>query len=232
MDPVDGTKDFAAKDDEFTTNIALSYKHEIVVGVITAPATGDIYFASKGNGAFKIINGVKSEMHVNDKLENLTCLRSVFHTTEGEKEMFEMQLELGKNLSLPVIVHSRDGFEDTLDCIKNVGYHNGIIHCYSYGYEEALKFLDLGWYISFAGSVTYTKKSKLEDMNKLLKCIPEDRILCETDSPYLAPVPHRGTPNSPYLVQHVYEYIAPVRGTSPEKLSEQVDSNIKTLFKM
>lgn len=89
VDPVDGTKDFVAKDDEFTTNIALSYKHEIVVGVITAPATGDIYFASKGNGAFKIIKGIKSQMRVNDKLNNLTCLRSVFHTTEGEKEMFE-----------------------------------------------------------------------------------------------------------------------------------------------
>ena len=89
VDPVDGTKDFVAKDGGFTTNIALAYKHEVVVGVITAPATGDIYFASKDNGAYKIINGVKSKMHVNDKLENLTCLCSVFHTTEGEKEMFK-----------------------------------------------------------------------------------------------------------------------------------------------
>ena len=80
-------------------------------------------------------------------------------TYEGEREMFEMQLELAKKLNLPVIVHSRDGFDDTYDCIKNVGYNNGIIHCYSYGIEEARKFLDLGWYIAFGGGVTYTKKA-------------------------------------------------------------------------
>ncbi len=153
-------------------------------------------------------------------------------TYEGEREMFEMQLELAKRLSLPVIVHSRDGFEDTYDCIKNVGYHNGIIHCYSYGIDEARKFLDLGWYISFAGGVTYTKKSKLEDMNKLLEYIPSDRILCETDAPYLAPVPHRGTPNSPVYVEHTYEYVAAARKITAEQLSFIVDQNIKALFKV
>lgn len=151
-------------------------------------------------------------------------------TYQGEKELFEMQLELAKQLSLPVIVHSRDGFDDTYDCIKNVNYHNGIIHCYSYGIDEARKFLDLGWYISFAGGVTYTKKSKLEEMNKLLQFIPSDRILCETDSPYLAPVPHRGGPNNPVFVEHTYSYVAEARKTSAEKLSEIVDENIKRLF--
>lgn len=89
VDPVDGTKDFVAKDDEFTTNIALAYKHEVVVGVITAPAKNEIYFASKGNGAFSIKNGVKKQIHVNDKIENITCLKSVFHTTPEEVVMFE-----------------------------------------------------------------------------------------------------------------------------------------------
>lgn len=153
-------------------------------------------------------------------------------TYNGEKEMFEMQLELGKNLSLPVIVHSRDGFEATFDCIKNVGYNNGIIHCYSYGLEEARKFLDLGWYISFGGGVTYTKKSKLEEMAELLRFIPSDRILCETDAPYLAPVPLRGNVNSPVYIEHTYEYIAKARGVSVEDLSQNVDENIKVLFKI
>ena len=153
-------------------------------------------------------------------------------TYQGEREMFEMQLELARKLNLPVIVHSRDGFEDTYDCIKNVGYHNGIIHCYSYGIEEARKFLDLGWYIAFGGGVTYTKKSKLDEMNKLLQFIPSDRLLCETDAPYLAPVPFRGTVNTPVLVEHTYEYIAAARQTTAEKLSALVDENIKVLFKI
>ena len=153
-------------------------------------------------------------------------------TYEGEREMFEMQLELARKLNLPVIVHSRDGFEDTYDCIKNVGYHNGIIHCYSYGIEEARKFLDLGWYIAFGGGVTYTKKSKLDEMNALLNFVPSDRLLCETDAPYLAPVPFRGTVNTPVLVEHTYNYIAAARKISSEELSAQVDENIKLLFRL
>lgn len=151
-------------------------------------------------------------------------------TYQGEKDLFQMQLELAKEMNLPVIVHSRDAFEDSLDCIKNVGYHNGIIHCYSYGIEEARKFLDLGWYIAFGGGVTYTKKAKMDEMRELLKFVPEDRFLCETDAPYLAPVPFRGQSNSPVLVEEVYKFISEIRQTSPEALSQLVDSNIHKLF--
>ena len=151
-------------------------------------------------------------------------------TYKGEKELFQMQLEFAKELKLPVIIHSRDAFEDTLDCLKNVGYHNGIVHCYSYSIEEAEKFLDLGWYIAFGGATTYTKKAKLDDMKALLQFVPEDRFLCETDAPYLAPVPFRGQSNNPVLVEEVYKFIAQLRGTTPEALSELVDENIDTLF--
>ena len=148
----------------------------------------------------------------------------------AERELFEMQLELAKKMNLPIIIHSRDAFEDTLDCIKNSGYDNGIIHCYSYGIDEARAFLDRGWYISFSGGITYTKKSKLEVAKELINFIPEDRILCETDSPYLAPVPLRGTLNTPFNVEHTYKYIAEMRNIEPEKLSEIVDTNIPRLF--
>ena len=148
----------------------------------------------------------------------------------GEKELFEAQIELARELSLPVIVHSRDAFEDTLDCIKNTGYHNGIIHCYSYGIEEARTFLDLGWYIALGGGITYTKKSKLEQMQELIRFIPSDRLLTETDAPYLATVPFRGQANTPVLVEHVFNYIAQARGISVEELNSIVDSNIRKLF--
>ena len=148
----------------------------------------------------------------------------------GETELFEMQLHLAKKMQLPFIVHSRDAYEDTLQCIKNSGYNRGIIHCYSYGLEEAKSFLDLGWYISLSGSVTYTKKSKMEDMKKLLAYIPEDRILLETDSPYLAPVPVRGNPNNPVFVRHTYEFVAGCRNVSTEELCFVTDKNISALF--
>ena len=151
-------------------------------------------------------------------------------TLLGETELFEMQIDLAKRLSLPVIVHSRDAFDDTYNCIKNSGYARGIIHCFSYGIDEARAFLDLGWHISFAGGVTYTKKSKMDAMTELLRFVPNDRILCETDSPYLAPVPFRGMQNNPLLVEHTYNFIAKARGVSVEDLSNAVDKNIQSLF--
>ena len=89
VDPVDGTKDFVARDGGFTTNIALAYKHEAVVGVVVVPLTGEIYYAAKGLGAFYRKDGVTKRIHVNDKLDNLIVYRSVFHSQANEEEMYE-----------------------------------------------------------------------------------------------------------------------------------------------
>ncbi len=151
---------------------------------------------------------------------------------DGERELFLMQLALAKETNLPIIVHSRDAYEGTYDCIREAGYNNGIIHCYSYGLEEAKKFLDLGYYISFSGSITYTKKSKMEEMTALLNYVPKDRILMETDAPYLAPVPCRGKPNNPLLVEHTYRFAAEKLGISAEELCSIVDENCRNLFKV
>jgi TatD DNase family protein len=149
---------------------------------------------------------------------------------KGEAELFEMQLELARVLGLPVIVHSRDAFDGTLSCIKNVGYDNGVIHCFSYGIDEARAFLERGWYISFTGAVTYTKKARLDEVKKLLAFIPRDRLLLETDAPYLAPVPFRGTVNTPVLVEYVYRFVAGLLEIDVEALSNLVDTNAKQLF--
>ncbi|MCQ2610643.1 MAG: TatD family hydrolase [Treponema sp.] len=151
---------------------------------------------------------------------------------DGEQELFVMQLKLAEKYKLPAIIHSRDAAQQTYRIIKDTGYHNGIIHCYSYGLEEAKWFLDLGWYISFSGAVTYTKKSKMDAMTELLNYIPKDRILLETDAPYLAPVPHRGKSNTPVLVEHTYDFVASARNTTATELSDLVDQNIKNLFKL
>lgn len=171
--------------------------------------------------------------HWNPSGEDVRCESDFDEATyRGEREMFEAHLELARELKLPVIVHSRDAFEDSLDCIKNVGYDNGIIHCYSYGIDEARAFLDRGWYIAFGGAITYNKKAKLDAIKELLRFVPADRFLCETDAPYLAPVPLRGTVNTPVNVEHVYNFAAEVRGVLPEELSNLVDENIKKLFQL
>ncbi|MBQ0166203.1 MAG: TatD family hydrolase [Treponema sp.] len=148
----------------------------------------------------------------------------------AESELFEMQIELAREFNLPVMVHTRDAFEYSYDSIKNMGYNNGEIHCFSYSIEEARKFLDLGWYIALGGGVTYTKKSKQEAMDTLIRYIPDDMLLLETDAPYLAPVPERGKPNSPLLIKHTYAYIAERRGITPEKLAELVLTNTRHLY--
>lgn len=89
VDPVDGTKDFVARDGGFTTNIALSYKHELVVGVVVVPVTGEIYYATKDGGAYHLVEGKATKIHVNDKLEDLTVLCSVFHSNYAEKALIE-----------------------------------------------------------------------------------------------------------------------------------------------
>lgn len=150
----------------------------------------------------------------------------------GEAELFEGQLEFARRFSLPVVVHSRDAYDGTLSCIRNVGYDRGIIHCYSYGLQEARSFLDRGWFISFSGSVTYTKRSRMAGMEELLRFVPRDRILVETDAPYLAPVPHRGKVNTPLLVEHVYRFMADVLNISAEQFSACVDGNIRALFRV
>ncbi|QTQ13553.1 TatD family hydrolase [Treponema parvum] len=149
----------------------------------------------------------------------------------AEKELFEMQLDIAKRLSLPVVVHSRDAFEQTVDCIKNSNYDRGVIHCYSYDLKAAKVFVGRGWYIALGGGVTYAKKAKMSELVDIVRYIPEDRLLLETDAPYLAPVPFRGKPNTPNFINLTYDFIAGIRGVKTEYLCDLVDNNCRALFK-
>ncbi len=151
---------------------------------------------------------------------------------KGEEELFEMQIELAQKLDLPVIVHSRDAPIETYNCIKNMAWNKGVIHCYSYGVKEVKMFLDCGYYISLSGTVTYAKKNQMEETKKLINYIPSDRLLLETDAPYLAPVPMRGKTNTPILVKHVYDLVSKTRNISNEELANIVLENTKTVFKL
>jgi len=135
---------------------------------------------------------------------------------------FEFQIDIASKNDLPVIVHSRDATEDTLNILKKKNPNTGIMHCFSGDSKAAGKFLDLGFYISFAGNVTYNKAMNLQDAASY---VPLDRLLLETDAPFLAPVPLRGKKNRPDYVINTYNFIAELRKDDPEKIKYSIHNN-------
>jgi len=148
-------------------------------------------------------------------------------TWRDEAELFAAQAQLAVDLDLPIIVHSRDAAEDTAAVLQGIPGVRGVIHCFSYGALEAKRFLDLGFYLSFAGTLTY---KKADDLRAALAYAPPDRILLETDSPYLAPVPFRGKIAEPGMVAYTYAAAASIKGMPLEELAEKVESNYRKLF--
>lgn len=145
----------------------------------------------------------------------------------AETQLFELQLQLALELDLPVIVHSRDAAQETLGILQRYPSARGVIHCFSYGKDECRRFLDAGWYLSFAGNVTY---KNAEGPREALRFVPDDRLLLETDSPYLSPVPHRGKSATPRMVEVTYRFAAELRLLPVERLTESVRTNGSKLF--
>lgn len=146
-----------------------------------------------------------------------------------QQAVFRRQLHLARELHLPISIHCRDAMEDLIRILKEEekGPYRGILHCFSGSYEQAAILLKLGFHISFAGPVTFSNARKLPEI--ALK-IPLDRLLVETDCPYLAPQPLRGKRNEPANVRYVVEKIAEVRGLSPEKVAQATYENACRLF--
>ncbi|MCK5476137.1 MAG: TatD family hydrolase, partial [Candidatus Pacebacteria bacterium] len=155
---------------------------------------------------------------------------------EKQIEAFRLQLELADNHNMPLIIHCRDAYNDLIDILKSYQTDDwrGVIHCFGGSQKIAEEFLELGFYIGFTGTVTYYKdKSKLgnkPEIYNVIENIPLDRILIETDCPYLAPVPERGERNEPLLVRYVAKKIAHIRNTSFEEIEKATSENAKKLF--
>jgi TatD DNase family protein len=149
--------------------------------------------------------------------------------SNAERGLLEAQLDLARRKKLPVIIHSREAAEETIDTLAAYPGVSGIIHCFSYTAREARVFLDMGFYISFAGNITF---KNAENLREALQTVPLDRMLLETDSPYLAPTPYRGKAAHPGMIAKTYLRAAEILKLDIEILKETLRQNAALLFGM
>lgn len=151
-----------------------------------------------------------------------------FSDRETQMREFKRQLDLAREVDLPIIIHDRDAHGDIMDTLRTYGKGNyGIFHCYSGSWEMAKECIKMGYYISFAGPVVFPKSTKLKEVAKE---VPLDCLLIETDSPYLTPPPFRGRRNDPSKTQFVAQEIASLKGMDPEELADIALANGKRIF--
>lgn len=148
---------------------------------------------------------------------------------EWQRDRFRVHIDAAKQLKKPLIIHTREARDDTMTILEkeDAEQAGGIIHCFTENWETAKRALDIGFYISLSGIVTFKNALELQEVAKKL---PLDRILIETDAPYLAPIPHRGKTNKPAYVKHVAEFVAQLRGDTVENIARQTSENFKRLF--
>ncbi len=146
-----------------------------------------------------------------------------------QQEHFLRQLALAKELKLPVVIHSRDASPDIMNLLKQELPERFVFHCYAGSVEEAQEILDLGGYISITGIVTFPKA---ENIRRIVRFVPLDRLMVETDCPFLTPVPHRGKRNEPAFVKFVAEAVARIKGITLEECARQTTENARLFFRL
>lgn len=152
-----------------------------------------------------------------------------FAPREAQLDWFRSQLRLGAELDLPVVVHAREADDDVAALLREAGTATrGVLHCFSSGRPLLEEALGLGWYVSFGGMVTF----KRFDAEDLVRLVPEDRLLVETDSPYLAPVPHRGRRNEPGYIPIIVERLAAIRGVTREVMAAATTRNALDFYRL
>ncbi|MFW5986107.1 MAG: TatD family hydrolase, partial [Halanaerobiales bacterium] len=148
-----------------------------------------------------------------------------------QKKAFRLQIQLAQELGLPVIVHSREADEDTLRILQEevISKTGGILHCFSSDRGMAEAVLELGMYIAFGGIITFKSAGSLREV---VRAVPKERLLIETDAPYLTPEPHRGQRNEPAYVRYVAEEIARLKGISVEEIGKITSANAREIYRL
>ena len=156
-----------------------------------------------------------------------------FYSAEShqwQRDSFIRHLQASQQTGLPIIIHTRDAREETLELLRQYPLQSaGVMHCFTETWEMAEAAIELGFYISFSGIVTF---KSADELREVVRRVPLDRILVETDSPWLAPVPHRGKQNEPQYVREVAETVADLKGVSLEQLAEITTQNFHRLFRI
>jgi len=150
-------------------------------------------------------------------------------TRAAQEALFDVHMTVARALDKPLIIHTRESRDAVLAQMKARGAERAVMHCFTEDWATAVKALDLGYYISLSGIVTF---KKAEQVHEVARKVPLDRLLVETDAPYLAPTPHRGKPNEPAFVVHTGQAIAQLRGLTPEALAEATTANYERLFRV
>ena len=150
-----------------------------------------------------------------------------FSPREVQREVFVQQLEMAGRAGKPVVIHTREAWEDTLRLLREHWSGGGIMHCFTGGPAAAREALDLGFHLSFGGVLTFPKADELREAARLA---PDDRLLVETDAPYLAPVPNRGKRNEPAFMVQTVQRLAAVRGVAPDRIAGLTTSNFERLM--
>lgn len=156
-----------------------------------------------------------------------------YYRQQGEigwqQERFRRHIRAARTVRLPLIIHTRSASQDTIRILRDEAAQEagGVMHCFTEDWETAKAALDLGFYISFSGIVTFRSA---EALREVARKVPLERLLIETDAPYLAPVPHRGRTNEPSFVRHVAEHLASLRSVTTEEIAQQTTGNFFRLF--
>ena len=148
---------------------------------------------------------------------------------EVQRRVFAQFIQIACDTQLPIVVHERDAAQQAVELLRNegAGKLRGVIHCFTGNYEAACAYLDLGFYLSFTGIITF---KNAEPLREVVRKVPLEKIFVETDSPFLTPVPHRGKRNEPAYVRFVAETIAKVKGVDLAEVARLTSANVKTLF--
>ena len=144
-----------------------------------------------------------------------------------QRDRFRVHIHASQATGLPMVIHTRSASDDTIGILKEEGASNGVFHCFTETMEVARAALDLGFYISFSGILTFKNAA---DLREVARFVPLDRCLIETDSPYLAPMPYRGKTNNPSYVPYVARQVAELKGCSAELIGEHTSRNFERLF--
>ena len=221
-----GILNCASSYDSVKATDELTKKYDFVYGALGIhPENADEFTEER-------LDIIKNMIKANDKIVAVGEIGLDYYWEENppreiQKEVLRKHMELAKELNMPVIIHDRDAHKDTLDIIKEFPEVKGIIHCFSGSVEFARECIKLGYYIGFTGVVTFKNAKKIVEV---AKDIPLDRMLVETDAPFMAPVPNRGKRNRSDYIKEIIEKLAEIRDLDPIELNIKLNDNFYNLI--